>query len=325
MNQYILPFIAGLTSGGFSCFALQGSLLVSSFDKENNKIKLASFLSAKIISYTVVGALLGYLGSSIYIPIKIQGIIQIFIGLYMLATAARILNIHPIFKRTVIQTPKIFVRFLKKISVSKSVISPALLGLLTILIPCGVTQAMMLYVVGTGNYLSGAGTMFMFTLGTFPVFIVLGLISDKFNKNIFLTYISAIVLVIIGFTSINTGLILKGSTYTFQNYWNLLIDNTKNKDQAPIVNGFQEVEIEVSNSGYKTNTKMLKAGIPVKLRIVSNNVFSCSRSFVIPSINYSAVLPQSGTETIEFTPTQTGNLIYTCSMGMYTGSFTVTN
>ncbi|NMD00070.1 MAG: hypothetical protein GYA62_10160, partial [Bacteroidales bacterium] len=144
-------------------------------------------------------------------------------------------------------------------------------------------------------------------------------------KNIFLTYISAIVLVIIGFTSINTGLILKGSTYTFQNYWNLLIDNTKNKDQAPIVNGFQEVEIEVSNSGYKTNTKMLKAGIPVKLRIVSNNVFSCSRSFVIPSINYSAVLPQSGTETIEFTPTQTGNLIYTCSMGMYTGSFTVTN
>lgn len=88
-------------------------------------------------------------------------------------------------------------------------------------------------------------------------------------------------------------------------------------------NGKQLVTINVNNSGYATDTTSLKIGVPVKLTIVSKNVQSCARSFVIPSLNISKLLPSTGTEIIEFTPTELGILTFSCSMGMYTGSFNI--
>ena len=90
-----------------------------------------------------------------------------------------------------------------------------------------------------------------------------------------------------------------------------------------INNGVQEVTIEVTSFGYKSDVKTLKAGIPVKLLLVTKNVQSCARSFLIPSLNYSQILPTNGTTEFDFTPEEVGILNYTCSMGMYTGLFNV--
>src|SRR3990172_7772474 len=110
MSNFWLAFITGLTSGGISCFAVQGGLLTSAIASSeeldiSRSLKAKSlifFLAAKLIAYTILGFLLGFLGASLNISPKAQGVMQIFIGLFMLATAARLLNLHPIFRYFVI-------------------------------------------------------------------------------------------------------------------------------------------------------------------------------------------------------------------------------
>lgn len=63
--------------------------------------------------------------------------------------------------------------------------------------------------------------------------------------------------------------------------------------------------------------------MPVKLVIKSQNVQSCARSFIIPTLKINKILPTNGAETIEFTPEELGQLSFSCGMGMYTGSFNV--
>lgn len=331
MSNIWLAFVTGITTGGFSCFAVQGGLLTSALASEEGvnvsrslKAKaLIVFLIAKIIAYTLLGFLLGFLGASLNISPKFQGTLQIFIGIYMLLTAARLLNLHPFFRYFVIQPPKSVLRLLRNRSQAKSVFTPAILGALTVLIPCGVTQAMMLLALASGSPIWGASIMFAFILGTFPVFFVIGLAATEALKHRAFSFVAALFIFIIGVLSINSGQILRGSAHTIQNYWAALTGVVEDMRLAKQNGGVQEVTINITSSGYKSNVNTLRVGVPVRLTLVTNDVKSCARAFTIPDLNYFKVLPVTGTQTLEFTPTKTGKLTYTCSMGMYSGNFTV--
>ncbi len=331
MGNFWLAFITGLTTGGLSCFAVQGGLLTSALasegtgDKKYVKEKsILMFLLAKLIAYSLLGFVLGFLGSEINISPRFQGILQIFVGIYMLLTAARLLDIHPIFRYLVIQPPKSFLRLVKKGSEAKSFFTPAILGFLTVLIPCGITQAMMILAIGTANPIWAAGIMFFFVLGTSPVFFLISLAAVNLLKNKVFSVIAAIFIAVVGILAINSGQILTGSVHTIQNYWKVFVgEKEASGTSAKINNGVQEVTINVYNNGYKSNINTLKVNVPVKLTLITNNVRSCAKAFAIPEFNIFKVLPTDGTETIEFTPTKIGTLTYTCSMGMYTGSFDV--
>jgi sulfite exporter TauE/SafE len=324
MDNIWIPFITGLTTGGLSCFAVQGGLLTSALATEGTRdIKyqkeksIIMFLLAKLLAYTLLGFALGALGSAIVISIRFQGWLQIFVGLFMLATAARLLNIHPFFRYFVITPPKFVLRYMRRISVSDSTLVPAFLGFLTVLIPCGVTQAMMLLAIASGSAVLGAGIMFFFILGTSPVFFVIGLAATTLLKNKAFAIVAALFIFVIGVLSINSGQVLRGSVHTLKNYWVVL---TNSQEKSVVGNN---VNITVTNTGYKADVNTLKVGVPVKLTLSTKGVTSCARAFTIPGLNLSKILPENGTETIEFTPTKTGLLTYTCSMGMYSGSFNV--
>lgn len=329
MNEIWLPFITGVTSGGLSCFAVQGGLLTSALAQEGigdvkflKEKSILMFLSAKLVAYTLLGFALGSLGSAISISPKVQGWLQIVVGIYMLLTAARLANVHPIFRYFVIQPPKFVLKFMKRISLSGSFLAPIFLGALTVLIPCGVTQAMMLLSVSSGSALIGATIMFFFILGTSPVFFLIGLAATELLKNKALSIIAAVIIAVMGILSINSGQVVRGSVQTLQNYW-LVIVGDGAKSSAVVNGGKQEVTINVTSRGYQTNINTLKVGVPVKLTLITNNVLSCARAFTIPALNFSKVLPVTGTTEVEFTPKTIGLLTYTCSMGMYSGSFNV--
>lgn len=325
MSSFWLAFITGLTSGGISCFAVQGGLLTSAIASEeelevSRKLKaqsLVTFLTAKLVAYTVLGFFLGFLGASLNISPKTQGWMQIFIGLFMLATAARLLNIHPVFRYFVITPPKFILRMMRNQAQAKSFFTPMILGALTVLIPCGVTQAMMLLAIGSGSPLWGAGIMFFFVLGTTPVFFAIGYAAVELMKKKAFIIVAAGVVTIIGILSINSGQILRGSVHTFQNYYYVLFGKAISAKIGNVVN------IEVTNSGYTTDVNTLKLGVPIKINLNSKNVRSCARAFTIPDLNYFKILPETGIETIEFTPTKLGPLTFTCSMGMYSGFLNV--
>lgn len=332
MQSFWLALLTGLTTGGVSCFAVQGSLLTSAIasQEELNVTKklrtksLVFFLISKLIAYTILGFTLGFVGEKLIVAPKVQGWFQILIGIYMLITAANLINLHPIFKRFVITPPKFIFKILRNQTKVKSFFTPILLGALTIFIPCGVTQGMMFLAVSAGNPLNSALILFSFILGTIPVFFLIGLAAGELFKRKAFSIVAALVVAMFGIISINSGQVLRGSPQTIQNYWRVTFGDTSESGEfAPIVDGYQVVKMTVTVHGYTTNVKKLKAGIPVRLTLTSNSVAGCSRAFTIPDYNITKILPQTGTEVLEFTPEKLGNLTYTCSMGMYTGNFDI--
>ena len=323
MNQVWLAFLTGLTTGGLSCLAVQGGLLASSVttqEKSRGVVTISSFLIAKLIAYTILGFLLGFVGSMLVLSPKLFGVLQILVGLFMVATVGRLINLHPIFRYFVIQPPRAMYKRMKGTS------QPALLGLLTVLIPCGVTQAMMVVAIGTGNPVSGAAIMAAFILGTSPIFFALGASVIELLKRPAFSYVASGIIGVFAVMSINGGLALMGSFYTVQNLWKIALTPVSKLaigQVAGVYNGSQQVLIQVESNGYTSSASTLKAGVPVSLRLVSNNVAGCARAFTIPALNIAKVLPVTGEEVITFTPMKAGQLAYSCAMGMYTGTFNV--
>ncbi|KKQ40096.1 MAG: Heavy metal transport/detoxification protein [Candidatus Moranbacteria bacterium GW2011_GWC2_37_73] len=75
-------------------------------------------------------------------------------------------------------------------------------------------------------------------------------------------------------------------------------------------------------SGYSPNKFTIKKGVPVKWVIDAQAPYSCASSLVVSSLKIQKTL-KAGENVIEFTPKETGKIPFSCSMGMYTGAFTV--
>lgn len=282
------------------------------------------FLGAKLVSHMILGFLLGMIGSTLILTPKLMGLVQIGAGLFMLLTAARIANIHPIFRYAVVTPPRWAYKFLRRIT------HPFALGFFTILMPCGVTQATMAVAVASGSPWLGATIMGAFILGTSPIFFFLGATLLTLLKHKLFSYAAALVVVVFALYSINGGIGLTGSFYTFGNIYKAATMGYDQLAQARIgavagvaSDGIQRVTISVGSNGYSADTTILKVGVPVRLRLIADAAKGCARAFTIPGLGISKVLPVSGEDEIVFTPKNTGSLAYACSMGMYTGQFQV--
>lgn len=324
MNVIWVAFLTGLTTGGVSCLAVQGGLLASSITPGNNRsLSVVAFLTAKLFAYILLGYLLGTIGATLLLTPKLMGTIQIMAGLFMIWAAIRLLDIHPVFRYGVLQPPRWTYRLLK----GKA---PAVLGFLTVLVPCGVTQATMAVAVASGNPLIGAAIMGTFVLGTSPIFLLLGTAVVELLKRPTFSYVAAVIVMVFAVLSVNGGLGLRGSFYTLQNLFAVAAMSPSELANihgriAGITSGIQEVTINVKDRAYEASATTIRVGVPVRLTLVTNNTKGCTRAFTIPDMNLTKTLAETGRQVVEFTPTKTGRLAYACGMGMYTGAFTVIN
>ena len=108
------------------------------------------------------------------------GIFAILSGVFMVIMGLNMLNVIPWLKKINPHMPKIFGR---KIQGSKGKHGPFIVGLLNGLMPCGPLQAMQLYALGTGSFLMGAASMFVFSLGTVPLMFGFGALSSLLILN----------------------------------------------------------------------------------------------------------------------------------------------
>jgi uncharacterized protein len=330
-----LIFITGLTVGGFTCMAVQGGLLASVIaireedGKKTSKISsVAAFLLFKLIAYVLLGFGLGAFGEALAISSNFQLIIQILAGVYMVAIALNMLNVHPIFRYAVIQPPRFLTRMIRVQSKNRELFAPAFLGAMTIFIPCGTTLAIEALAISSGSPFGGAAIMGAFILGTTPLFFLLGyltsILSQKRRELFF--KVAAIIVIYLGLNTINTALVASGSSANFQNLVNnfpiqvsLGSASTPDSSTASVENGYQKVDITIDQGGYIPNSIQVKKGIPVKLTVTAKEVYTCALAFRIPSLGISKNLRPNTSETFEFTPSGAGRIPFSCSMGMYRG------
>jgi sulfite exporter TauE/SafE len=352
MNPIIVAFITGLTTGGLSCLAVQGGLLASSManqlevdileqsvdsksrgsGKKRKSVKttfrphtalpIAFFLGAKIVAYTLLGFLLGLLGSMLTLTPTTRAVLMLAIGIFMIGNALRMFNVHPIFRYFIFQPPSFITRYIRrKAKNGAEFVTPIFLGLLTVLIPCGITQAMMAIAIGTGNPLQGAAILFAFTLGASPVFFIVAYMTTQLGarlEKVFMRFVAVVVL-ILGLVSVETGMNLLGSPFSMTHIVQGVFPSKQAVDAIPVP-ASSTLTLNAANNGYRPQTLHANANEPITLNVVTNNTRSCSRSFVIPKLHVERLLPETGSVSIEIPPQKPGtDLFFTCSMGMYSG------
>lgn len=345
MNLWTV-FITGLTVGGLTCLAVQGGLLASVIAaREEDDLERGStrkhtvyptlaFLGAKLAAYTVLGFLLGLFGQAISISPTVQIAMQFIAGLYMIAVALDLLNVHPIFRYAIIQPPRFLTRLVRNQAKSKDIFAPAFLGALTVFIPCGTTLAVEALTLTSRNPFIGAMTMFLFILGTTPLFFGVGYITSVLGDNFrgkFLK-IAALAVIYLGITSVNGALVAGGSPITLQSIaenFPIQIDLSGGDNQAAAssnnasvvktVNGVQSATVAVLPNGYSPSFFQVKAGTPVKLTLTNGGGLGCTSVFRIPQLGVTKTLTPGGNDEIAFTPPSPGRYTFTCSMGMFRG------
>lgn len=336
-SNLLTIFTTGLFAGGIACIAVQGGLLATTLaqreeEKQKEKLKgglflpVFSFVLAKLIAYTVLGALLGWFGSLFQLSIQIHLFLQLAVVIFMVGTALNLLKVHPLFRYFVIQPPYFLARFIRKQSKRHDIFAPAILGASTIFIPCGATQAMMALAIASGNPLVGATILFVFILGTSPLFLLLGyftmrvgeLLRERFFK------VGGVVLLALALVNFNGVLALTGTPYTFSNVFNaafcLVSYCIRDLYGTPVT----EQTITISPSGYSPSVFTVSAGQKITLQLVNAGSVGCQQAFTIPALHLQKIVPPTQVDTVTFTaPKEPTVLSFMCSMGMYEGKIRV--
>jgi sulfite exporter TauE/SafE len=320
--------LIGLVAGTSSCLAVTGGLLLTLAAKHTELAKaetswqklrpLLHFNIGRILSYFILGGLVGLLGTSLTFSSVMTGYLNIAIALIMLYLAFTILHILP--KGSFpLHFPKSLSRRITNLSESNHPLAPFALGAFTFFLPCGFTQSLQLVALASGSFMTGALTMFIFALGTLPSLLGLSFLSSHTEgrgSRLFLRFAGALVLVL-AFFNLQSGLALAGFHVPI---W----QQRRIEGPLPGINaeGMQDIFMRVTSGGYEPSVLTVKAGIPVRWTIDGSGARGCTSMLSVPSMNILRPLT-AGLQTIEFTPTNPGSIVFSCSMGMVRGEITV--
>jgi len=281
------------------------------------------------LSYTIIGAVFGLLGSIIAFTPLMRGLAGIFAGLFLMLFGLKMLNIFPVLRKIQFRTPQFISKF--TYGQTKSHSDPLTIGLLNgLMIACGPLQAIYIMAAGTGSMIEGAKLLFVFALGTLPVMLSFGYITSFIGSKAthHILKFSGAIVIMLGIFMINNGVALTGAGFdigtTTGNDQQTTIYPAPSSQQLVDVNTeFQEIRMEVSRAGFVPNKFDLKKGVPVKWIINGKELTGCNNAIQVPSLGLEFDI-MKGEQVIEFTPEKAGTIRWSCWMGMIRGSFIVT-
>lgn len=322
---YGMLFLIGLLTS-VHCIAMCGGINLSQCIPQTDKAGGSRFSSfrpsllynlGRVISYTVVGGIVGSLGSVISFSGVFKGTVQLAAGVFMVIMGINMLGLFPGLRKLTPHMPKMFAQ---KIDAEKGRSkSPLYVGLLNGLMPCGPLQAMQLYALSTGSVTKGALSMLLFSLGTVPLMFGLGalssVLSKKFTRKVMT--VGAVLVVVLGLSMFANGWSLSGLSNI-----SLAATPDASSGTAVVKDGVQQIRSTLSSGRYPAIT--VQAGIPVKWTIDApeGSINGCNNRIFIPEYDIEYQF-KSGENVIEFTPSKTGRFSYSCWMGMLRGSITV--
>lgn len=228
---------------------------------------------------------------------------------------------------------------------------PFVVGILNGLMPCGPLQSMQIVALASGNPLAGAGSMFMFSLGTVPLMLGLGsfvsLLGKRFTKRVMET--GAVLVVVLGLAMLSQGFGLSGlldgtagsqieeplrSAETNMNPESeelsepdAALEPETSSESGAISEKEADVQVIRSTlSGGRYPNITVNVGVPVRwlIDVPKGALNGCNYRMVLRAYGISHTFSE-GENVIEFTPEETGTVTYTCWMGMIRGKIVVTD
>ena len=263
---------------------------------------VGAFLGGKLVSHTLVGALLGALGGAVQLSTTLRVWAQLAAGALIIGFGLAQLGV-PGFTKFTIAPPAAWSRFVRGRARSQAAFAPAALGFFTILVPCGITLSVEALALTSGSALSGAATMAVFVIGTSPLFAILGYAARRTATawQGRLAAVTGLVVLGMGLYTLNGGLTLADSPLAARNLPQTLGIHAPPPVTDPAVvhlaaDGRQEVIVTVRNSSYSPKNIGVRAGVPTTLVMRSDGVIGCTSAFVIPSLDKPGSLRYSTTQ-----------------------------
>lgn len=343
--SFVMLFMAGVLTS-FHCIAMCGGIAMTQSIGENSNNNVNTYRAIKynlgrVVSYTLLGGLIGAIGSIVSVGGNFRGIVSILAGLFMILLSLNLLGVIRI------KLPKLSK---KPAQLLTSQNGPFLVGLANGFMPCGPLQTMQLYALGTGSVVSGMSAMFFFSLGTVPLMLGLGLFTGALSKNGGRRFIqaSSVLVLALGLIMVNRGLVLGGYGVSFSSTQepdkipaksNVLteasieiatevsVEDKSENNESPaveelpvipyqVVDGVQVVQMKVMSDRYVLSSPLV-VGMPARIELDIQGINRCNSPVLIPKAGVEVDLLRNE-PVMEFTPEEVGNLKITCWMGMIT-------
>lgn len=324
--------LIGLTAGVSTCMALVGGLIMGVSTKFAEKypnlnakqkfIPHVFFNIGRVLGFFLLGGILGLAGSAFKISFSLTGLLTIGVGIFMFLLGVQLLNIFPIISNFKLTLPKEISRFFgitdERNYSNKGTL---LLGALTFFLPCGFTQAMQIYAISSGNFISGGLIMALFAIGTAPGLLGIGgltsFIKGKFSGIFF--KIVGLAVIIFSLFNLSNGYNLTLVGKYESNIANINTVDVADEKDVQIIKANFNVADDISPTTFRVNV-----GKPVRFEInASENGSGCMSTIMIPGVYNKATFIKKGIFSITFTPTKVGNYPITCAMGVNRGTLIV--
>lgn len=176
----VTSFIIGLIASVSSCLAIVGGLVLSlsakvSQDNVSDAKTFVLFHTGRLLSFALLGGVLGAVGSAIGINFTFTAILGLLASIVMLLLG---LNLVGVFTKNKVALPGGVFNFFRKIE--HKTLTPLIIGFATFFLPCGFTQSMQVSALSSGSFVSGFLIMSAFALGTLPMLVLLSFGSASF-------------------------------------------------------------------------------------------------------------------------------------------------
>jgi sulfite exporter TauE/SafE/copper chaperone CopZ len=328
--------LVGLTAGVSSCMALVGGLIlgISARHAELHPEATAAqkfrphlfFNLGRLASFALFGGIIGAVGSVARPSGGVLGALIIIAGIVMFMLGIKLLEVFPRVSGLTLPSGVARILGMDRDTREYSHRGALITGAVTFFVPCGFTQAMQIYAVSTGSFVQGSIVMTLFALGTMPGLLGVGALSSAVRGPAARLFFkgAGIIVIILGLWNISNGWNLTGIVLSQPSPSGIVQQPGANTTAAILKDGKQYMSMDQWAGGYKPNRFTVKAGIPVVWTINSTDSYTCASTIAVPSLGIAQSL-NLGENTIEFTPTQTGFIKFSCSMGMYTGLIEVIN
>lgn len=172
----------GLIASVSTCLAVVGGLILSLSAQVSQNTStfrpFAFFHIGRVVSFMVLGGLLGALGSALAINNTITAVLGLIAALVMIILGINLLDLFQLTRSFQLALPK---RLFAKISkIENGFWAPFIVGAVTFFLPCGFTQSMQIAALSSGSWFQGSLIMTMFVLGTLPMLVLVSFSSFKF-------------------------------------------------------------------------------------------------------------------------------------------------
>lgn len=327
-----VSFLIGLVASVSSCLAVVGAVIIAFGEKYKSDEKgfygsavkpNLLFHAGRLATFFVLGGLLGLIGGGINISGNFISVYTTIIAIVMAWLGLNILGLLPSITNLGIHMPGGLTKNWDKLKKSEHVMAPFVLGGLSFFLPCGFTQSMQIFALTSGSFLTGGLSLFIFALGTVPALMILG-VTTSWTRNkgmIVFQKVAGMLILVFAIYTLQSGAALSGvqtNVLTSQKETPAVVAKNSPADNA----NAQVVEMHVTASGFSPATLTIKKGVPVKWVIKGDAVTGCTSKIIVPSLNISQSITQ-GDNVIQFTPDKTGEIPFSCWMGMVRGKFIV--